>query len=100
MGAKEWMFGYLSLFDFSIYELVHYIDIVFPHRIKEFQKLLRVETKIRELPEIKKYESAPYAIKTFLPPDPFKRKSSAAWRIPNLFGQKFLIKIYCRFNLI
>jgi hypothetical protein len=31
---KPWMLGYLSLFDFSIYELVHYIDIVFPRRIK------------------------------------------------------------------
>lgn len=67
------MFGYLSLFDFSIYELVHYVDIVFPHRIKEFQKLLRVETRIRDLPEIKKYESSPNAIKVYLPTDILKK---------------------------
>lgn len=34
LAGKQWMFGYLSLFDFSIYELVHYIDLVFPRRIK------------------------------------------------------------------
>lgn len=70
------MFGYLSLFDFSVYELVHYIDLVFPRRIKEFQKLMQIENRVRDLPEIKRYENSPHAIKTFLPTDLLKKSKT------------------------
>lgn len=76
MEGKTWMLGYLSVFDFSIYELVHYIDLVFPHRIKEFQRLIRVENRVRDLPEIKRYENSPQAIKAFLPTDLLKKSKS------------------------
>ena len=39
-SQKPWMLGYLSLFDFSIYELVHYISIIFPKQIQDYKKLL------------------------------------------------------------
>lgn len=49
------MLGYLSLFDFSIYELVHYISIIFPKQIQDYKKLLEIEQKIGRIPEIKRY---------------------------------------------
>lgn len=39
LGAKQYMFGNLSLFDFSIYELIHYVAEVFPLHIKSFPRL-------------------------------------------------------------
>lgn len=52
------MLGYLSLFDFSIYELMHYIVIIFPKQIKDYRKLLEIERKVGDLPEVKAYEES------------------------------------------
>lgn len=61
------MLGYLSLFDFSIYELVHYVITIFPKQMKDYKKLLEIERMVSGLPEIQTYESSKRAVKAYLP---------------------------------
>lgn len=68
LGKKQWMLGgNLSLFDFSIYELIHYVAEVFPLHIKHFPRLMGVERRVAHIPEIKAYETSPRAIRALLP---------------------------------
>jgi len=62
------MLGELSLFDFSIYELIHYVAEVFPLHIKSFPRLRALEARLGQVPEIASYENSPRAIKAVLPP--------------------------------
>lgn len=50
LGKKQWMLGSLSLFDFSIYELMHYVAEVFPTHIKLFPRLMNIERKVAQIP--------------------------------------------------
>jgi hypothetical protein len=61
------MLGALSLFDFSIYELIHYVAEVFPRHIESFPRLIALEQIVGKLPEIASYENSPRAIKAVLP---------------------------------
>jgi hypothetical protein len=61
------MMGALSLFDFSIYELIHYVAEVFPLHIKSYPRLRALEERVGKLPEISSYENSPHAIKAVLP---------------------------------
>lgn len=43
-AAKEndWFLGYLTVIDFSIYELVRYMEMIFGRKIEEFPKLMSI----------------------------------------------------------
>lgn len=60
------MLGNLSLFDFSIYELIHYVAEVFPLHIQSYPKLRALEARVGQIQEVVAYENSPRAIKAVL----------------------------------
>jgi hypothetical protein len=54
--GKEWFLEYLTIIDFSIYELIRYMDCIFDNQTVSLPKLKRIETSLGSLPEIKRYE--------------------------------------------
>lgn len=50
-----WFLEYLTIIDFSIYELMRYMELIFGDKVREFPKLMTITQKIGELPEIRKY---------------------------------------------
>lgn len=54
--GEEWFLPYLTIIDFSIYELVRYMDCIFESQTGSLPKLKRIESSISNLPTIKAYE--------------------------------------------
>lgn len=52
---NSWFMGYLTIIDFSIYELVRYMEMIFGDKMQEFPKLNSIAKNIQELPKIKEY---------------------------------------------
>jgi len=63
--AKQdtWFLGYFTLIDLSMYELVRYMDLIFPGEMVKFPKILSIMEKVAELPQIKEYELSPRAVR-------------------------------------
>lgn len=49
----QWFMGYLTIIDFSIYELIRYMDNIFEGKTKELKKLKKIEIDFGNLPAIK-----------------------------------------------
>ena len=54
----NWFLGYLTIIDFSIYELVRYMEMIFEDKMQEFPKLRKITQMIAQLPQIKSYEQS------------------------------------------
>lgn len=65
--GKEWFLDYLTIIDFSVYELNRYMDCIFDNQTCSLPKLKRIEERIRELPSIKEYEESSRAIVEWCP---------------------------------
>jgi len=63
----DWFLGYLTLIDFSVYELVRYMDWMFPDKMKVFSNLCRIKSRVEALPEIKAYESSKDSVSEMSP---------------------------------
>lgn len=63
--AKQdnWFLGYFTLIDLSMYELVRYMDLIFPGEMAKFPKLLSIMEKVANIPQIKEYELSPRAVR-------------------------------------
>ena len=44
--------GYLTLVDFSLYELVRYMDMIFPAKMSKFPKLTKIKDLVAKIPQI------------------------------------------------
>jgi hypothetical protein len=69
--------GYLTIIDFSIYELVRYIEMLFPGKTTPLVRLNYIKNRIYELPEIKAYENSPRVI-TEMDPSTLLKKFKAS----------------------
>ena len=80
----DWFLGYLTIIDFSIYELVRYMELIFPGKLKEFPKILRIKEMISDLPEIRAYEESPRCISETDPTSLLAElnKTKAAEKVP------------------
>ena len=67
ISPEGWFLGYLSIVDFSIYELIRYMDNIFEKEIKYLPKMKRIERMFAELPSIKHYETSPRAVTEWNP---------------------------------
>lgn len=65
--GQQWFLDYLTIIDFSIYELIRYMDCIFDSRTASFPRLKRIEKALGELPAIKQYEQGPHAIVEWCP---------------------------------
>lgn len=45
-SQENWFLGYLTIIDFSIYELINYMDMLFPGRVQQFPKLLAIRNSV------------------------------------------------------
>lgn len=63
--AKQdtWFLGYFTLIDLSMYELVRYMDLIFPGEMVKFPKLLAIMERVANIPQIKEYELSPRAVR-------------------------------------
>ena len=65
---NDWFFGYPTIFDFTIYEAMEVMRLCLgEQRVSQFPKLLKVQKKVRNLPEIASYEQAEYAVQSRCP---------------------------------
>ena len=71
--GNKWFLGYLSIIDFSIYELVRYMEMLFPHKEECLPKLKLIEREVANLPSIREYENSRRAIKEMDPSVLLKR---------------------------
>lgn len=69
----NWYFGYLSLMDFVMYELVNQLQLNFPAHIQKFPKLLSLKARMYAIPEIFDYENSHRAIREFRPVNYFNK---------------------------
>lgn len=59
--------GYLTIIDFSIYELMRYMHLIFGEKSNSLPKLKAIEGMIGDLSAIKYYETSSRAIKEMCP---------------------------------
>ena len=71
-SPNNFYFGYLTILDFHIYEIVNYFTLLFPNEIVKFTKLRQIRDRVAALPEIKRYEESAYAVTEFCPIKYFK----------------------------
>jgi hypothetical protein len=51
----DWFFGYLSLMDFAIYEIMNHMERIYPNHMGQFPKLLALRSRLGALPAIAAY---------------------------------------------
>jgi glutathione S-transferase len=54
-GSKEWLFDRITLADFVLAEVSHFIEGVFPNEYKNLQFLHDHRQRFSSIPEIKSY---------------------------------------------
>lgn len=60
-------FGYITVMDFVIYELINHVALMFPDAMGRLKKLKRLRDRVAEIPEIKEYESSSRAVSDYCP---------------------------------
>lgn len=60
---NDWFLGYFSLIDLSMYELVRYMELIFPGELAHFPKIKAIEQRVSMIPEIKQYEESERAVR-------------------------------------
>lgn len=73
-----WFLGYLTIIDFSIYELVRYMEMLFGPKMQKFPRLQHIKNRLAELPQIKIYECSPQAVKEMCPTSLLKQLKDKA----------------------
>ena len=48
--SDNFYFGYLTVLDFSIYEIINYFRLLFPHETSRFTKLGQIRDRVAALP--------------------------------------------------
>jgi len=63
----RWFLDYLTIIDFSMYELIRYMDNIFDGQTACLKKLKRIEKEVLQLEAIKNYEQSSRAIVEWCP---------------------------------
>ena len=64
---NDWFFGFLSLADFTMYELINNLYFLFPDLLTGLPKLKSLRDRFGNLPAVMRYEMSSYSIKIFNP---------------------------------
>ncbi len=65
--VNSWFLGYLTIIDFSIYELIRYMENIFDELVSDLPRLKRIERMFSGLPAIQEYERSGRAITEWCP---------------------------------
>lgn len=60
-------FGYLTVFDFCIYEIINHFRHIYSPGLAKLPKLVALRDRVAEIPEIKAYESSGRAVTELCP---------------------------------
>lgn len=71
--TQGWFLGYLSIIDFSVYELMRYMEMLFPNTQHSLPKLNYIKKEVLSLPAIKAYEESQRAVREMDPSVLLKR---------------------------
>ena len=52
---NDFYFGYLTILDFAIYEIVNYFRLLFPHETSKFVKLGKLRERVASIGEVREY---------------------------------------------
>jgi hypothetical protein len=63
----DWYFGYVTVADFSFYEMMNNIEWLFPELVGSFPKLMALRDKVYALDRIRAYETSSNSVKIFNP---------------------------------
>ena len=58
----DFYFGYLTILDFAIYEIVNYFRLLFPKETSKFVKLGKLRDRVALIEEISEYEVSMRAV--------------------------------------
>lgn len=64
---NDWYFGYITLMDIVVYELINQLELNFPDEIQKFTKLIALKNRVYNTPEINNYETSQRAVREFRP---------------------------------
>lgn len=69
---NSFFFGYLTVIDFSIYEILNHFKLLFPTEMNKFVKLNQIRDRVASIPAIKAYEESERAVNQYCPIQYFK----------------------------
>ena len=58
----DFYFGYLTILDFAIYEIVNYFRLLFPREASKFVKLGKLRERVAAIEEVEQYEGSMRAV--------------------------------------
>lgn len=58
----NYYFGYLTILDFAIYEIVNYFRLLFPQETSKFLKLGKLRERVAAIQEVQNYEQSHRAV--------------------------------------
>ena len=58
----DFYFGYLTILDFAIYEIVNYFRLLFPKETSKFVKLGKLRERVAAIEEVQQYEGSVRAV--------------------------------------
>lgn len=79
---NDWFFGYLTVCDFVIYEVMPYMQKFFPKAAENCKKLRALAIRVSELETISEYESSCRTIKNRLPMEVFSEQRKECHKQP------------------
>lgn len=68
-----WYYGYVTVMDFVIYELMNLISVMFPKELNKLYRLKALRNRVSCIPEIRGYENSERAVLEFSPVEYFRR---------------------------
>ena len=72
-SPEGFYYGYLTVMDFALYETMNYFSRLFPNKVDRFPKLIKLQQRVAEIPEVSSYEESERAVVEFCPLKYFKR---------------------------
>lgn len=71
--VEGWYYGYLTLMDFVVYELLNLLESVFWEEVGKFSRLKALRARFASIPEIRNYENSSRALSEHSPVSYFSR---------------------------
>lgn len=66
-APNNWYFGYPTIMDFLIYEILFLVENMFPTHVEKLPKLFQLRERVAAIPEIAAYEKSERAVREFCP---------------------------------
>ena len=65
--VDHFFLGYLTIMDFTFYEIINYCELLFPKVCESYPRLVKLRDLVAEIPEIKDYEASDRVVLEYCP---------------------------------